>query len=44
MVNELGPPFDPVHTFPNEVSVLAVSVGLTAETVHEIVTSSKPIP
>ena len=44
MVNEFGPPFDPVQTLPKEVSVLAESVGLTAETVHEMVTSSKPTP
>ena len=44
MVNEFGPPFDPVQTFPKEVSVLAESVGLTAETVHAMVTSSMPIP
>jgi hypothetical protein len=44
MVNEFGPPFDPTQTFPNDVSAPAVSVGLTEETVHEIVTSSKPKP
>ena len=44
IVNELGPPLDPVHTLPNDVSAPAVSVGLTAETVHEMVTSSKPKP
>ena len=44
MVKEFGPPLDPVHTLPNDVSAPAVSVGLTAETVHEMVTSSKPKP
>jgi hypothetical protein len=44
MVNEFGPPLDPVHTLPNELSAPAVSAGLTAETVHEMVTSSKPKP
>jgi hypothetical protein len=44
MVKEFGPPLDPVHTLPNDVSAPAVSVGLTAETVHEMVTSSNPKP
>jgi hypothetical protein len=44
MLNEFGPPTEPTHTLPNDESAPAVSVGLTAETVHEMVTSSKPKP